>query len=493
MRIGYSIKTFLFSSIAIAVLVLLLFYNNKADHDVEKLMLYCAAGIKKPVAEAVRKYKEEYGVDVQIQYAGSGTLLSNIKIVKRGDLYLAADDSYIRIAQKDKLVAEAIPLATMHPVIAVKKGNPKNIRNVEDLLRNDVMFALANPDAAAIGNITRDALSSVNLWESTAERAKVFKPTVNDVAIAIVIGSVDAGIIWDVTVNQYPELEIISSPLLSDITRTIEIGVLTSTDNPAAALKFARYLGAPEKGLKAFAQYSFTPVEGDAWAETPEIVLFSGGINRLAIRGTLQKFEEREGVRITSVYNGCGILVSQMKAGKIPDAYFACDKSFMIPVSDLFFDDVVVSHSDMVLLVARGNPKKITNISDLQMKGLKVGLANAEQSALGSLTMRVLEKAGLYKAVMKNVKVQTPTADLLVNQIRTGSLDAVIVYEANTVNVRNQLEILKIDLPGAVAFQPIAVSRKSKYKYLSRRLIDVILSQQSREIFESSGFSWQAD
>ena len=37
----------------------------------------------------------------------------------------------------------------------------------------------------------------------------------------------------------------------------------------------------------------------------------------------------------------------------------------------------------------------------------------------------------LAGAVMKNVKVQSPTGDLLVNQLLTGSLDAVVAYISN--------------------------------------------------------------
>ena len=49
-------------------------------------------------------------------------------------LYLAADESYIRLARQQGLLAEAIPLARMRPVVAVAKGNPKNVRTLDDLL-----------------------------------------------------------------------------------------------------------------------------------------------------------------------------------------------------------------------------------------------------------------------------------------------------------------------------------------------------------------------
>src|SRR5256885_9955496 len=42
---------------------------------------------------------------------------------------------------------------------------------------------------------------------------------------------------------------------------------------------------------------------------------------RPAIEETIQDFERREGVSVTRVYNGCGILVAAMRAGDRPDAY----------------------------------------------------------------------------------------------------------------------------------------------------------------------------
>ena len=99
---------------------------------------------------------------------------------------------------------------------------------------------------------------------------------------------------------------------------------------------FARYLGARDKGLLEFAKFHYEPVDGDPWAATPEVVLFSGAMLRPGIETTLKEFERREGCRITTVYNGCGILTAQMRAGSRPDAYFSCDTSFMNTVADLY-------------------------------------------------------------------------------------------------------------------------------------------------------------
>jgi len=485
------------SIVVLAVLIFLLLWKPGADSrqvSSQPLVLYCAAGVNPPVAEIVKEYERDLGVTVRVQYGGSGTLLSNLRVAQTGDLYLAADASYVQLARAQDLIAETIPLATQRPVIASAKGNPKEIQSAKDLLREDVRVALGNPDAASIGKQTEAALSKAGLWESLKRAVQsrgVFKPTVNDVANDVKIGTVDAGVVWDAVARQYPELEIVA-PLTKDPNFAMEItvAVLRNSRQPTEALRFARYLSARDKGLEAFRRHHYTVVDGDVWAKEPALLLFSGGVNRPAIEDTLDAFEQREGCKLTRVYNGCGILVAQMKAGEKPDAYFACDVSFMHQVQDLFFDPVSVSGTDILIAVPKGNPRGIASLQDLTKEGLKLGVANAKQSALGALTERMLEGAGLLQSVMANVRSQTPTADLLVNQLRAGGLDAVIVYEANVSQVREHLDIVRIDLPSAKAVQPFAVARDSRNKRLAQRLLDAIASAESQEKYKKAGFQW---
>lgn len=492
---NFGIKLFAASAIVLALLIALLFNGNKKNTQTgstDPIVFYCAAGMKPPVVEIVKAYQDEYGVEVQVQYGGSGTLLSNLQISPKGDLYLAADQSYIDIANEKGLTAESIPIAELTPVIAVKKGNPKNIASIHDLLRDDVKVALANPDAASVGKVTKELLENAGVWAQLNPKVKVFKPTVNDIANDVKIGIVDAAIIWDSVANQYPELEVIHSPELSKGKQTTTIAVLQNTENPTAALKFARYLSARDKGLQVFDEQGYVAVEGDVWEETPRVVLYSGSVNRVSIDETIKEFEDREGVTVERVYNGCGILVAQMKSGETPDAYFACDIVYSHQVTDIFMDFTNISETKMVILTQKGNPKNINSLKDLTNTGLKVGLCNPEQSALGFLTRRLFQEVDLWESVQDNVRSQVPTGDMLVNQTQTGSLDAAIVYEANTLNVREKLEIIYIDHPKANAIQPYAVGKNSDHRYVMERLFKTITSAQSQQRFKDTGFNWLA-
>lgn len=462
-----------------------------AQAGTSPLIVYCAAGLKAPIEAVARAYEQETGASIQFQYGGSGTLLSNIRVTKSGDLYIAADESYITTAKQDGLLAETIPLARQHPVIVVQKGNPKAISSIDDLLRPEVSFALANPDAASVGKLTKNLLEQSGQWAAIQAKVKVLKPTVNDVANDVKIGSVDASIVWDTTAAQYVELEAISTPAFDQAVETITLGVLTASKQPTAALRFARYLSARDRGLLELKKRSFNPVDGDTWAGTPEINLYSGAMLRPAIEQTLQDFEQREGVRITTVYNGCGILTAQMRAGATPDACFSCDTSFMKTVAHMYLQPVKVASNDLVILTAKGNPQNIAT-ADLAKPGLRLGLAHPEKSAMGALTKSLLEAQGIYPAVSANLKMDSPTGDFLVNQLRTGSLDAIIACRSNAVNAADFPHDDPIAHPLALAVQPYAVSRRTAMPRLMARLRDAIESPESRHRFEAAGFHWAA-
>jgi len=63
--------------------------------DPNELQFYCGAGLRPPAAEIVDAFYKARGVRVACDYAGSETLLSKIKLARRGDLYMPGDEYYM--------------------------------------------------------------------------------------------------------------------------------------------------------------------------------------------------------------------------------------------------------------------------------------------------------------------------------------------------------------------------------------------------------------
>lgn len=263
------------------------------------------------------------------------------------------------------------------------------------------------------------------------------------------------------------------------------------------ALKFARYLSAPEKGGRILEEAGFEVIPGDTWAEKPDLILYSGSVNRPAVEELLREFSDREGISITTVFNGCGILCAAMQTmsdsenPRFPDAYYACDLCFVPPVAEHFRDVVLLTETDIGIVVPKDNPEEIRTLADLARPGLKIGLCNQKQSTLGYMTEGILKSSGLEKSIRKNLAVEVPTADYLITQLRSGALDAAIVYRVNAEIQKEHLEFLKINHEGARAIQPFSVRSDSDKSQLAHRLQDHFVAHP--EMFEETGFTWRGD
>lgn len=251
---------------------------------------------------------------------------------------------------------------------------------------------------------------------------------------------------------------------------------------------------AADRGLEKYQHYGFRTAPGERWANTPELTLFAGSMLRPAIEETINKFEQREGVHVSRNYNGCGILVAQMKGGQHPDAYFACDTEFMQQMGDLFPTSIDVSQNELVIMVQKGNPHKIKSLRDLTKPGLRVGIGHENQCAMGWITQNTFKEGGLQTEVMANVTVQTPTGDMLVNQMRSGSLDAAVAYLSNAAGASEYLDAIQIrGISCSTATQPWGIATDSRYPHTMARLFTALASAESQEIFAAEGFGWNLD
>lgn len=471
-----------------------------ADQTRGDLMIYCAAGQRLVVEQIAADYKRQYGVDIRIQPGGSQSLLAQIEISKTGDLFLSADDKFTNLAHQKGLVEEAIPVATQKPVIAVLRSNPKHITKIQDLLRDDVKTALGNPDQSAIGDLTRTLMRKAGIWEDLEKRVTeggVFQATVNEAANSVKLKASDAAIVWDNTLYQYPDLEAVQVSELDAGLAHVTLAVLKCSQRPTSALKFARYLTAADQGLLIFKKHGFDVVDGDTWAEAPEIVFFCGSVNRRAVEPIIDAFQKREGVRVITSFDGCGTLTGKMRglikdgSPGFPDTYMACDVYYLQNVADLFQEDVNVSDTDIVIAVAKGNPRKIHSLKDLSKPDIRLAVGQAEKCTIGALTQKMLEAEKLSRHVQENVVTETISSAALVPAVVSGSADAALVYATDTIAEADKIDTIRIDTPSSKAVQPFSIARCSKHKELSRRLYQAVT--HSKEHFQAAGFHWRLD
>jgi len=504
--------------VSIALIGLLIFGNpsrksGKQSH--RPILLLAAAGLREPIEEIARRYEAEYGVKVDIQFGGSNSLLSQIQVdrISTPDLLLVSDASYTQQAVEKSLAKETLSIAIQRPCVIVRKDATIKIRTVDDLIAPGRRLSIGNPDQAAIGKAVREALQRIpaadgsNQWlrlESSVSQYGVFKPTVNEVANDVRIGAVDAGIVWNATVSSpaYKDtLRVIELPELASQSEMVSMAVLSSSQQPTEALKFARYVSARDRGLEVFRSHGLEVQEGDDWAARPEINFFCGAVNRRSIEPILEKFQEREGVIVNTIYDGCGILTGRMKTIQnqdpslgFPDLYLACDRYYLDNVKDWFQEDVDISDIEIVMVVPKGSTL-ISTPQDLLKPGIRVAIGQPDQCTIGALTKRLLDRDGVYESLMKKqlepgeTVVEKSSSALLVPDVLTGHVDVAIAYLSDVMPNRGKVDIVHFESGDNVAIQPLSVAKNSRHKQLLRRFYEAVWREGSS--FESKGFHFR--
>lgn len=123
----------------------------------------------------------------------------------RPDVYTCVAEKALQVLEENKLLAEKVLYAHNRLVLMVKKGNPKSIKSLEDLLREDVIISQPNPEIEDIGiHIVRmyeQALGKEGLAKIMVEKVRkgtTLLTTVHhrETPENLLKNKVDVGVVW---------------------------------------------------------------------------------------------------------------------------------------------------------------------------------------------------------------------------------------------------------------------------------------------------------
>ena len=230
----------------------------------EPLLIYCGAGLMKPMDELYPMFQEKHDCQVRMIYAGSGELFGMIATRQNGDVYIPGAEKYTKDAlEKGMVVEKGTATICYHvPVILTPKGNPGNITCVEDLAKEGLRLALADPEAAAIGK-TGDQMLAKNGLKEAVEKNVVARPsTTNQLLIYAATGQVDATIAWEdqsTWAQSKGKVEIIHIETAKNIIKTIPASVVSYSKRPEMAQEFIEFITS-EEGRQVWKKWGF-PLE----------------------------------------------------------------------------------------------------------------------------------------------------------------------------------------------------------------------------------------
>jgi molybdate transport system substrate-binding protein len=224
----------------------------------QELLIFVGAGIRPPISELAEIFSAENNAKVVPSYAGSEFLLSNIKLARRGDIYMPGDKHYVDQAAAAGLILSQKSVCYFVPTILVQKGNPQGIKNLADLLGPGIKLGLGDEKACAIGRKSRRIFKKNRMSWPDVEKNLIFQSaTVNELGIHIQTKSLDAVIVWDAVARYYSRYgDEVPIPTDRNVISTVDAGVLKFTRHRALAEKFIELACSP-RGQAVFKKHNY--------------------------------------------------------------------------------------------------------------------------------------------------------------------------------------------------------------------------------------------
>lgn len=194
-------------SIFFVMLTLIMNFNVSCSTTQSRLSVFAAAGAKPALDEIAQKFEEKYGTTIEISYGGGGEVLNQMVLSRSGDVYVAPEQSFMETAAvKQAIYPETIKsIAYMIPVIVVMKGNPKNILTLADLARPGIRVAVARPETTLLGKYAPEIFGKAGLAVAIGNNIVTEAIRPDSLLTMLVMGQVDAGIIWHFYQLQAPD------------------------------------------------------------------------------------------------------------------------------------------------------------------------------------------------------------------------------------------------------------------------------------------------
>lgn len=228
----------------------------------EELLFHAGAGQRSSLNEIRAVFQRRYpDTKVNFSYKGSGYFIADIARSREGDLYMPGEEFYVLQAVERGFVAGYDPArdiaAHFVTVIITPRGNPKQIRRIEDFARPGVRVGLGNPRACAIGLWHEKTFRKAGIWDAVRKNATLSAKCIPELGNAAQHRLVDATIVWATTAVLYlRDCEIIPiEPRYRGIIR-LPVALLKFSKRPAAARRLKRLI-LSRGGRDIFASHAY--------------------------------------------------------------------------------------------------------------------------------------------------------------------------------------------------------------------------------------------
>lgn len=246
--------------------------GGKIDNSNQSMTVFCGSANKPAMEKIAKAFEKETGIEINLIFGGSGTLLSQLELSKKGEIYLPGSPDYISIGLRKKLLIEGSDriVAYLVPALITPAGNPAGIRKLEDLAKPGVRVGIGNPKSVCLGLYSIELLETAGLTDDVLKNVVTFGGSCSKTANLASLKQVDAILgwrvfhFWNPSRMEFVAIEPDKIPRISYIPISIPI----YTKDKKLSERFIEYV-LSDKGLGFYNQFGYISDEGKARAFAP--------------------------------------------------------------------------------------------------------------------------------------------------------------------------------------------------------------------------------
>jgi len=226
------------------------------------------------------------------------------------------------------------------------------------------------------------------------------------------------------------------------------------------------------------------------------VTLYAGAGLKPAVDDLATAFAAETGIEIYCDYSGSGIAITRAREDDAADLFMPGDVSYVDELHNR--TKSVVSKTQVswfvpVIIVQKGNPKKVTGLKDLFRKDLKVALGNPKFCQVGKISTKILEKNGLNRADLGEEIRQSDTVNQLGVWVKMETADAAIVWDAIAANIADSVDVVEIPKDkNIISHVVVGLLSTSKHPEKAKKFIDFMTGPTGQEILKKRGYRVEA-
>lgn len=242
-------------------------------------------------------------------------------------------------------------------------------------------------------------------------------------------------------------------------------------------------------GLAACGDKSDTPAaSSSSGGVTGTVNVFAAASLTESFTTLGKQFEAaHQGTTVKFNFAGSSALATQINQGAPADVFASAAPKNMATVTDAgnaTGTPTTFVKNQLVIAVAKGNPKKIAGLSDLTKAGLKVALC-AEAVPCGAAAKTALDASGVK---LTPVTLEQDVKAALA-KVKLGEVDAALVYRTDAKASAADVDAVEFpESDKAINEYPIVVLKNAANATGGQAFVDYVLSADGKAVLTEAGF-----